>query len=182
MDNKGNLDKETIKRLEKAACIFKKNESKYILTSGWAYRDDCKISLADAAKVHLVKFFEIPRRKIITEKNSRDTVGDAYFSKVNKILKKNLKSIVVVTSLYHVPRVKKIFSFIYGKNYIIKVVGVKSDRSNFIKKYEKKSLKVFCEMFKKIEMGNTKSIFKKMQTSHPYYNGTLLKKNNNKLL
>ena len=112
MDKFGNLNCESKIRCSKAAEIFQKNPNSYLITSGWAYRDDCDLSIAEAFKNHLVKIHSIEKNRIICEKNSKDTVGDAIFTRLNIISKTDYKKIAIVTSSYHKERAQEIFTFV----------------------------------------------------------------------
>ncbi len=53
-----------------------------IMVMGWAYRDDTSISLAQGMKHYLIANHKLPDDEtIITNEASRDTVGDAFFSR-----------------------------------------------------------------------------------------------------
>ena len=54
----------------------------------------------------------VPPDKIIIELNSRDTVGDAFFSKQNILIGRGWKNLLVVTSDYHVKRTLIVFKTI----------------------------------------------------------------------
>ena len=50
--------------------------------------------------------------EILSEDFSKDTVGNAVFSKIILALPRKWKNIAVVSSREHIPRVSKIFSFV----------------------------------------------------------------------
>ncbi len=81
MSKEGELNLESAYRMDVAIEAFKNHEAPYIITCGWAYRDDSTINMADAMKAYAIKKAGVPATAIITETNSRDTVGDAVFSK-----------------------------------------------------------------------------------------------------
>ena len=84
MDQFGSLNPETEARANKAIDLYFKLESApCLVTCGWAYRSDNSVSIAVAIKNFLLKNYAINANKIYTEINSRDTVGDAYFTKIN---------------------------------------------------------------------------------------------------
>ena len=49
-----------------------------LATSGWAYRKDCSLALGDAVSNYLKKL-QLDNCHIISDTNSRDTVGDAFY-------------------------------------------------------------------------------------------------------
>ena len=119
MDANGVLNLESIARAKKAVEIFNEKNIPYLVTSGWAYRKDSEIKIADAFKHYLVKNLHVNPKKILTELNSRDTVGDAFFTKINLAVPLSWKKICVVTSNYDVERANEIFNLIYGNKFLI---------------------------------------------------------------
>ena len=83
MDSSGILNNESKSRAIKAVEMFKYTSSRYILACGWNYRVDTDIKIADAFKKYMNKELGVSNDNILVEANSRDTVGDAYFTKVN---------------------------------------------------------------------------------------------------
>lgn len=178
MDKFGNLNDESKIRCSKAAELFQKNPNSYLITSGWAYRDDCDVTIAEAFKNHLVKIHSIEKNRIICEKNSRDTTGDAIFTRLNIISKFDYSRIAVVTSSYHKKRAQEIFTFVYGKSAEIEIISSETNNNLPIAKIykkETKSLKEFRRTFYKVKEGDLISIYKRLLAQHPYYNGTINK-------
>ena len=173
MNEFGELNFESKARAAKAVEIFNKREISKIVTCGWAYRDDSDIKIADAFKSHIANTLGVNSNKIITELNSRDTVGDAYFTKINLALPLNWKSLCVVTSDYHVMRTQEIFNFIYGKNFLIEVIGVNVFHDKSILCSELVSTNVFRDTFLGVNMGDNLEILKRLRTLHPFYNGQI---------
>ena len=179
MDESGQLNKESCSRLDLAIDLFRKNKHAFIITSGWDYYAEYNIAIADAMKSYIVNNSHISHELVLTETNSRDTVGDAIFTKINIIKKKGLNNLLIVTSDYHVLRTHKIFSYIYGEQYIVKVIGVKTAPLSKIKELserEDKSLNVFYKTFNGIKSGDDVLIYKRLCTDHPYYNGDIYPK------
>ena len=177
MDKNGVLNEESKLRALKAIETYNDKQINYIITTGWNYRDDTNINISDSFKEFILSNSSIKREKIISDPNSRDTVGDAFFTKKNIIKPKNLKNICIVTSDWHIKRTSMIFNFIYGKDYLLKFIETKTSRSHIFQKNEKNSLNTFIKTFIGIERGNDKEIEKVLFTKHPFYNGRLIKKN-----
>ena len=79
MNEDGLLNIESIKRIEKGVQIFNKRKCSFLATSGWAYRKDCSLALGDAVSNYVKKNFKLDNCQIISDTNSRDTVGDAFY-------------------------------------------------------------------------------------------------------
>jgi uncharacterized SAM-binding protein YcdF (DUF218 family) len=171
MDANGVLNEESIARVKKAVEVYKKCNVSYLVTCGWAYRSDSKIRIGDALKNYAVINCGIFPENVLVEGFSRDTVGDAFFTKKNLILPFSWKQICIVTSDYHVARTEKIFKFIFGGKYTVNVQGAKSTPSLHALENEKKSIVAFKKTFTGIKPGDDFAIHARMRSEHPYYNG-----------
>ena len=60
IDQKGNLNDESFTRMETAISAFKNKEAKFIVTTGWAYRSDSPIFIAEAMRKHALMQHGIP--------------------------------------------------------------------------------------------------------------------------
>ena len=175
MNIDGTLMSESKLRAKKAVEIFKSMRDAYLITCGWAYRDDTDLTIADAFKDYIVNELGVDESKVMIEDHSRDTVGDAIFTKINCIIPNKSSEITVVTSDYHVARTKEIFSFIYGCGFMITVVGAKVPfiKNNYIK--ESESLTAFKKTFVGVKTGDDQEILSRMRAVHPFYNGVIYK-------
>jgi len=176
MDKSGQLNKESCSRLDLAIDEFRKNKYSYIVLPGWDYFSQYSVAIADAMKSYIVKNSDISHKLVLTEKNSRDTVGDAFFTKINIVKKKSMHNLLIVTSDYHVLRTHKIFSYIYGEQYIVKVIGSKTTKKKELSELEDKSLNQFYKTFNGVKSGDDDLIYKRLCTKHPYYNGDIYPK------
>lgn len=176
MDVNGVLNSESKVRAEKAVQIFNDTDIPHLVTCGWAYRKDSNIRIADAFKAYMVEKLGVDSRKVITELNSRDTVGDAFFTKANLSLSLAWNRICVVTSDYHVSRTQEIFNFIYGTNFVIDVIGANIIHDESVLRYELSSTKVFRETFLGVNSGNDSQILERLRERHPFYNGEVYDK------
>jgi uncharacterized SAM-binding protein YcdF (DUF218 family) len=172
MDQEGNLNAESVSRIQLACDVYFKNPSAVLITCGWNYRPDCPLHIGEVLKNYAVET-GVPAEKIITELNSRDTVGDAVFSKVNCVKGMNRKNLIVVTSDYHVARTTEIFTFIYGPEYTIQVIGSSGFDSFEKQQTEQKSLVAFSKTFQHIQPGDDVAILERLTTQHPFYNGVV---------
>ena len=176
MDINGVLNDESSDRMDLAISKYKESKAPFIITCGWNYRSDTSIKIADAMKEYAVNTGNIPSANVLTELNSRDTVGDAIFTKNNFAIQKGLKKLLIITSDYHSSRVKEIFSFIYGKEYEIDVKGAYTSYCKDKQEGERKSLLAFYETFKNVEAGDNIKINKCLSSIHPFYNGDIYSK------
>ena len=169
MDEKGNLNKESALRAHKGYEIYNKYEKPTIITCGWDYRDDSDIKISDAMRDHLNQKYNIPFNKIISEPSSKDTVGDAVFTRKNIIQKNKYNRIAIVTSSYHLSRTKEIFKFVYGNSYELIFYGCDVSFPQMIKTKEIKSLRKFRETFSNKNVGDIDKIYNELVNKHKLY-------------
>tara|TARA_B100001758_G_C18415818_1_gene619592 strand:+ start:898 stop:1464 length:567 start_codon:yes stop_codon:yes gene_type:complete len=172
MSKSAELNEESSLRIDYACELFLLNRPIVLITPGWNYRKDCNQCIGEIMMQYAINY-GIPSESIYPEINSRDTVGDAFFSKINHVEKNNFKNILVVTSDYHEPRTIEIFRFIYGEKYNIKVHGVKIFNKKDMVREEKKSLKSFKKTFYGVQSGNNNEILNRLKKHHPFYNGKI---------
>ena len=183
MTKEGYLEIESKSRADEAYKVAQKESPDYLITNGWNYRNDCKLSLADAFSNYLREKENLRKCTILCQRFSRDTVGDAIFSylfleHINKTFHKRSK-IIVISSQYHIKRVEYIFTRIY--NLKIHFIGVPDKKFNYklvdeLKNSEERSLNEFKKSFDNIESGNIFLFYKKLREIHPLYNGEIHQK------
>jgi len=115
MSQKGELSDESKGRAKKAIEIFNSGHFDYIITSGWNYREDSKLKISDVMAEFIIGNFDIQSDKVVRDENSRDTVGDAIFTKRNIVNQYNISKLMVVTSDYHEKRTEYIFRRVFYK-------------------------------------------------------------------
>ena len=106
-----------INRLDKGAKLFKNISKKYnnIIVSGGRVEKRSSHSEAYLMKKYLIHTHNIPKHVILTESNSIDTIENAVYCM--RILQqiKHITSIDIVSSKFHIKRVRAIFSFYLQK-------------------------------------------------------------------
>ena len=174
MGSEGELNVETKARIDSAVKLHHKLPSDVILLCGWAYRPDCSIAIADAMKSYILAQFPGLAEKIVCQKLSRDTVGDAVFARIylseifEGISSFNLN---VITSDYHAKRTQEIFDFVFGKCSSINVPGVPGFTDEGSAAKEIRSLEAFRNTFSDANAGDLNSIYLSLMNNHPFYNG-----------
>lgn len=171
MDRLGNLNDEAIARLSVARSLWAEQKAPVIVTCGWAFIKDCDITLAEAMKAHAMKVMGLPENAILTEPISRDTVGEAVFTKRNLSNRRGWQTVLVVTSAYHAERTRRIFSFVYG--YPVSVMAASGLVTAETASVEAKSLQAFEATFEGIAAGDDRAIYGRLRERHPFYNGTI---------
>ena len=174
MDCDGKLGDESKERANLAIDIFlKKHSIELILTIGWAYRKDADLPIGLAVRKYLLSK-GIKDHLIKTDINSRDTVGDAIFSKINFVDIYNVNKLFVVTSDYHVSRTQEIFKSIMPID--LEVIGCDSSNFSDTNSSESDSLAAFVKTFENTNFQSNRCLLETLRNNHPFYNGEIYKK------
>ena len=107
--------------------------------------------------------------KILLEDISLDTVGNALFTKLMFAETERWKNIIVVSSDYHIQRVKEIFNFVYGGSFNLNFFGSGGDFPRYDEKPEAEKLEVFLNSFSGIKSGDDMAIIDRFTQSHELY-------------
>ena len=75
------------------------------------------------------------------------------------------------TSDYHSSRSRNIFKYVFGEN-DVQVFSANQVRK-ILRNKTKGSYQSFLRIFQGIDAGNFEEIYKRLITSHPYYNGKI---------
>jgi len=125
----GDLPDHVYQRLNKAIDLYKKNpQTKIIATGKYSFLyDQIKKypALTESEKMseYLVKK-EIPKKDILLENKSKDTISNAYYLKKNFFIPKKETQATIITSHFHLDRVKYIFQKVFGPGYDFQFVGI----------------------------------------------------------
>lgn len=104
-------------RLDKSAKLYCTINYDIIIVSGGNVGKNKKLTESSVMKKYLVEKHLIDSKIIIEENNSSDTNENAI--ETYKIIKKikNIKNVTIVTSKFHLERVKYVFSHFYKNNF-----------------------------------------------------------------
>jgi uncharacterized SAM-binding protein YcdF (DUF218 family) len=159
-------------RVEKAVELYKKNVARKILMSG-RYGISIKYipikTEAKAMKEHAMSL-GVPEEDILTEETSRDTLGNAYFTKTKFLEPRGWKNIMVITTNFHLERAKAFFTKILGEGYDIDFeateVILPEEKD---KKVVERGEKIFAFWMNKLGDGDEEHIKKLIFEEHPAY-------------
>ena len=177
MNKNGYLNDETCRRVACAAEIGEEIISQAIILCGWDYRADSDITIAAAMKSYLIYIKPNLHAKALIQSLSRDTVGDAFFSRLLlfSICKAKQPDIIVVTSDYHVERTRHIFDFVFhGYAKSIRIQGCTLNNGDLSRlASELNSTAAFRKTFSGVNKGDMDAIHTAMTVNHPFYNGSV---------
>ena len=171
MDRDGGLNEDSSARLELAAAMVRDRPHSCLITSGWNYRPDSPIMISHAMRDRARDAHGIAAHRIFADSSARDTVGDAIFVKRNLVEPSGIRDVTVVSSTYHMHRVRQIFEFVFGSSYKLQFVPTQVDHAQNAEEAEVASLAAFRATFDGVPPGNTEAIYRRLVSSHPRYNG-----------
>ena len=136
------------KRLDTFIKIYKKGDS-VILSGGKTPKN--KHTEAYLMSKYIRKYINISKKNIITENKSLDTIDNICFT-LKKINKNNIKSVTLITSSWHMKRVKLIVNFFNIYNikfyyYSSKVISPINNDEKYEKNQEKNKILLFNKMY-----------------------------------
>jgi uncharacterized SAM-binding protein YcdF (DUF218 family) len=176
------LNAESILRVDKGLELYHKGLAKFIIMNGgpgpftkitpmgkYVLRGTHPVQSEVMRDYAISK--KIPKNNILIEDYPSDTVGEAYFVKEDILVQKNWKNIVIVTSTYHMPRVKVIYQKILGPLFNINFISlpVPADNDKTLRDLEKSKIKLFLEQFNHVKSGDSEMIEKILYTKHEMY-------------
>jgi len=178
VNDDGTLPEDPRKRVEAGVTLWRESKSSKLIMSGkYGFWLDFlghppKKTEALAMRDYAISL-GVPAQNILIEDESKDTVGNAYFLRVNFIDKNGWKKFAVVTSDYHMQRTKIIFDQVFGDAYKIEYVsasaGLSQEKMKKWKKSEEKTISVLKHMMGDIKSGDIGSIKEALFTRHPGY-------------
>lgn len=162
-------------RINKGVELFKNGTAPRIIVSGnygfWLEKEPVRAE-ADAMKEYAIGL-DVPGDLILKEDVSKDTIGNAYFCRLNYLEPNNWHKVIVVTSEYHLPRTKYIFEKVLGNEYEIEFVPVDSklspEKLTIQTNKESKTTEFLRKWFDEIKSGDMNAIKELMYTKHPGY-------------
>lgn len=148
---------------------LKNTDTVLLLTSGGISNLDVPISEAELMKEYCIKH-KINKNCVITETNSLDTIGNAFFTRKIIDTISNVSDVYIISSCYHMNRTKYIFYECYGKDKydLIFDYCFFYEKPNVSEK-EEKSLNQSRAFFNTINPGDIGAIEKKLFTAHRLY-------------
>ena len=170
----GVLPPGVMQRCKLAYRLYRDHKASRMIASGlWAIDDHSTHITAEAEAMarYLVKL-GADEADIFIENRSRDTIENAFFCKELLLNKHGWKDILVVTSDFHVRRVRFIFAKILGPKYKVAVIGAPSDLDDNklaqVHRHELEALEYDKRVMREISGGDDRAIRKLLFYHHPF--------------
>ena len=110
----------------------------------------------------------VPSDAIIMEKNSKDTIGNAYYLKREIVKPSNFHSLLIVCADFHAPRVAYVFNKVFGDGYTIDFKLVPTPRNEAEIQSQKELIEKHKAFFGAMKDGEDSYLSDKLY-SHPAF-------------
>lgn len=111
-------------RVEKAVELWKKNKPFLLFSGRWNYLRKKTLKKTEGRGMHKYAIqLGVPKKSILLEEESMDTIGNAYFCNKRFIVPRKWKDIIIVTSGFHVARTRRIVQHILPKGIHYEVIS-----------------------------------------------------------
>lgn len=176
IDQRGKMPSSVYVRVKKAVELLKAGAVKKIIMCGKiSYGSIFSPPVSEAAAMKQAALrYGANENEILLEEESKDTVGNIYFAKINYLEPNNWKRVFVITSDFHLERSRYICQKVLGNGYHFWGVptpvtwrAILWQKARFRK--ELKALRVTREWLGHIPDGDHKAIWHILSTKHPGY-------------
>lgn len=151
--------------------LFKEGLAPVIIFSGhftFTMENPSDLSESESMKRYAVSH-GVPETAILKDDKSKDTLGNAYFCKVDFVIPKKYKNLAVVTSDFHLDRTKYLFRKVFGDQYNIDYYSTPTVEGEIRKEAEAKFLTLSKQWLEAIPDGNHEMVGHFLFTKHPGY-------------
>lgn len=120
-DSNDTANARTVARLEKAMELFRSDLfTRMILSGGISFSAPPGFNRSEASLMQDYMLTQgIPGHVMLLEEESTDTLGNAYFSKEQWLTPNGWKSVLVITSAFHIQRCRYLFEKVLGADYAV---------------------------------------------------------------
>lgn len=173
MESDGILNADSKSRLAEAVQAYNKGLAPVMLTSGWDCNGSTSEPISDVMRQYAIDEHNIPAANIFADPNSRDTAGDAYFTKTNFAEPRQWRKILLISAAYHIERAHIFFQHIYGEDILIDTRQAPDTSTEAQKENEQRSITAFKRTFGDVPTGDSDKVLECLRHKHPYYNGEI---------
>ena len=167
----GSLPDDPKESVDIAAGLYTSGQTPQIIFSGnLSYKAEFTppCSESDAMYAYALDL-GLPQNILLQENESKDTLGNAYFTKVHHLIPRHLGKLAIVLGPNHsLERVKYIFDKVLGDGYRTTFIEHSANRNGEAER-EDKSLSILKEWLDDVRNGNHKAVLQVMLAKHPGY-------------
>jgi uncharacterized SAM-binding protein YcdF (DUF218 family) len=171
VNTEGQLGEHGHTTLTRALAVWQKWPQAYLIMSGGLSYNQTSVprrSEAQAMKDYAVAH-GVPSERILTESESRDTLGNVYFSRVNLLDPLNLHVVMVVGTPHHsLARLDYICQKVFG-NEVTYEVELQDELARAHEDREAESLKYLQALLNDVADGDTVALYARLRSKHPAY-------------
>jgi len=162
-------------RVDMGVKIFFEKKTPRLIFSGhfsFMFPNPLNLSESEAMRFYAISR-QVPDESIITEDKSKETLGNAYFTKVDVAIPQQLKRLAVITSDFHIIRTEYLFGKVYGPDFQINYLAVPTppgmEGLQKRKELERKQFVLAREWLDSITNGDDQKIGEFLFSRHPGY-------------
>lgn len=145
----GTLPVHATNRVSVAENLFRQGCVRNILLSGKGWGST--LTEAEAMKRALVEK-GVERKILLLEELSKDTIGNAYFSRTLHLEPRGWSRVCVITSQFHLARARQIFDWILGDTYILEYIPASDEGMDEKKLYARHTIEEVAMQYFKDEV------------------------------
>ncbi|MGD0284253.1 MAG: YdcF family protein [Candidatus Saccharimonadales bacterium] len=175
VNQNGELSNELKNRVELAIDLYRSNiANSIIMTGAYSYKAD-KIPIITEAKA--MKAYALDKNVkancIFTEEESKETVGNAYFTKIKLLIPHNWTKIIVIAGPNHsFKRLRYVLDKVWGKDYSYDIAPTIQNESQKNITRENKSLELVKSFLSEIKNGDHESVYRVLKAKFPSYSSS----------
>ncbi len=171
IDKKGNISEEGKRRLLKAKELHRTYQHPFLLCGKYSFlygKDHPSTTESEAMRSFLIKE-GVSKEHIHIENESEDSVSNAYYAKVRYFMPEKETEALIVSSDFHLERVRYIFNKVFGKEYDLKFVSVPSlNTDKKIIERQKELINKTKLMMQDVDDGDHEAVKKKLYKDDYY--------------
>ncbi len=174
VDPMGQLTKQSQDRVDAGVRLLDCGDSSTLTLSGGKvqFGEGIHYAHAERMKAYVLGKGADPRC-VYTEEQSLDTVGQAILTRRDVVEPNSWERFVVVSNDYHIPRVQKIFRFVFPHDFLLHFVGVSTRADDGYgprtPEREAASTTAFEQTFRGVQPGCLPELIDCLLTRHPLY-------------
>ena len=166
----GTLSAELIERVDLAIELYRSHQVKTLIMCGaYSYKATEIPKLTEAqAMSNYAASLGVSTKDIFVEDKSKDTIGNAYYSKILFLEPHNWHHLIIVASPNHShQRIEYIFKKILGDGYGFNIIPSEENNHPSNIECETKSLNLARDWLSAIKDGDDKGVYEVMVSNHP---------------